>query len=281
MSYLLHPGGQLRITVFDPVPGNDGVSRCPGGHPLLEESSCDCHEADASRGGTYFPFGETVRTCTDGSFEEQVVLFAAVMRLAYATGCGFFGASDPTAYLAQRRGRLTDWEEALITAVVGPWFDPVETPEGLSASVAYDSLMRDIDDAHRNQTPLWRRKTGGLRRDGRRVEGRRLALLEAPRGGTTLRDVFAGDLYSDGPLLDSVPSDRRIVWLLDRLTPAHRMVVLALGQPGVMTWADAAHFVGAPDPERFGENVRAKVRRLVREQQRRDGMRRPGSARLV
>jgi hypothetical protein len=47
------------------------------------------------------------------------------------------------------------------------------------------------------------------------------------------------------------------------LSPDERAVMLALGHPRVVTWAEAAMAAGAADPERQGDKVRRKVKRLA------------------
>ncbi|MYT27516.1 MULTISPECIES: hypothetical protein [unclassified Streptomyces] len=94
--------------------------------------------------------------------------------------------------------------------------------------------------------------------------------LETPCGeNTALRDLLATTACSEDPLLDFIPADPCLAAILTALAPAERSVALALGMPGITTWAEAAEFAGADDPLAFGERVRRKTRRLAAEQRRR------------
>ncbi|MFD0532332.1 hypothetical protein [Kitasatospora arboriphila] len=159
------------------------------------------------------------------------------------------------------------WTEAVSTALLGSdWISLPYTDFPGWASL--DPLRWEARTIHRQLVPLWQRRTYG---------NRRLLLLEKPSvGGGTLRDLLADRHLPDDPLLDQAPGDRRLAAVLDRLAPAERAVVLALGHPGVTTWTEAAEHAGAEQPEAFGERVRRKVRRTVTELQRRDGQRAAG-----
>ncbi|MFG2879719.1 hypothetical protein ACGFYU_32695 [Streptomyces sp. NPDC048337] len=175
-------------------------------------------------------------------------------------------------------GLWSGWNEAVSTALMGDWDAPLRQ-RGELGWEAWDELHREIRAAHARQQPLWRRRTGGLVRDGRRVEGRRTLLLETPVGRSrTLRDLLAEDTCPEDPLLDRIPGDPRLARILALLAPEERAVALALGVAGVVTWTEAAEYVGADDPSALGERVRRKVRRLVAEQARRDRLRPPAPA---
>ncbi|MFE4599432.1 hypothetical protein ACFRKE_01080 [Kitasatospora indigofera] len=125
---------------------------------------------------------------------------------------------------------------------------------------------------HRRLGPLWERRTYG---------NKRVMLLETlVHEGATLRDLLADRQLPEDPLLDEVPADRRLAVVLDRLAPTERAVVLALGHPGVATWAQAAEQAGADQPEVIAERVRRKVRATIQEQSRRDEQRVDGPAGL-
>ncbi|GAA4340307.1 hypothetical protein GCM10023086_75770 [Streptomyces venetus] len=53
-----------------------------------------------------------------------------------------------------------------------------------------------------------------------------------------------------------------MIEILKALSPAERAVTLALGG-GITTWAEAAMAAGAAEPERQGDEVRRKVKRLA------------------
>ncbi|MFE4398695.1 MULTISPECIES: hypothetical protein [Streptomycetaceae] len=163
-------------------------------------------------------------------------------------------------------GRSKRWAEAVSTALLGDWVAPLHDGTGLGMA-AVDRLREETRVIHRQLVPLWERRTYG---------NRRVALLESPvYEGATLRDLLAGTA-ADDPVLDQVPGDRRLAAVLVLLSPGERAVVLALGRPGVATWAEAAALTGSTRPDKDGEAVRRKVRRAVRELRRRDGQRTDG-----
>ncbi|WP_328675006.1 hypothetical protein [Streptomyces sp. NBC_00343] len=115
-------------------------------------------------------------------------------------------------------------------------------------------VKREAERAHRQQQPLWERK----------VNGRRVSLLEAPIGdGLTLRDLVSEQEGSDAVVVDRSADDPRLEAVLGALEPDERDVVLAWAHPGIRTWADAARHARAAGPEAFGERVRRKVRRIA------------------
>ncbi|MET7297178.1 hypothetical protein ABZS79_34660 [Streptomyces griseoloalbus] len=148
----------------------------------------------------------------------------------------------------------------------------------IDATSAYQNCLKaEALSIHRNLTPLWRRRYGGHVVNGRRTEGRRMALLETPgAAGVTLRDVLSERACPEDRLLAFIPGDPRLARILAQLKPEERAVMLALGLKGVVTWAEAAEYTGAEDPSAFGERVRRKVLRLAAEQRRRNALRHPG-----
>ncbi|MEU3564168.1 hypothetical protein [Kitasatospora sp. NPDC006786] len=163
-------------------------------------------------------------------------------------------------------GRSKRWTEAVSTALLGDWVAPLYDGTGLGMP-AVDRLRDETRVIHRQLVPLWERRTYG---------NKRVALLESPiYEGATLRDLLA-DTAADDPVLDQVPGDRRLAAVLVLLSPSERAVVLALGHPGVATWAEAAALTGSTRPDKDGEAVRRKVRRAVRELRRRDEQRADG-----
>ncbi|MEV7889903.1 hypothetical protein ACWD3I_24935 [Streptomyces sp. NPDC002817] len=63
--------------------------------------------------------------------------------------------------------------------------------------------------------------------------------------------------------------DPRIDAVLAKLAVEERRVAMAWSCPCTDTWTEAARFVGATDPEAFGERVRRKLKRLGTEYTRR------------
>ncbi|MEW2080104.1 hypothetical protein AB0941_42705 [Streptomyces sp. NPDC013433] len=149
-------------------------------------------------------------------------------------------------------GRWSGWNEPVSTALLGNWADSLFyqgrlTPDALS------KLKSEASVIHRQLTPVWRRKAG---------RGR-LLLLDTPLGdGMTLYDLVCGQAAVD-PGLEAGFEDSRLTEILKALSPAERAVTLALGTRGVTTWAEAAMAAGAAEPERQGEKVRRKVKRLA------------------
>ncbi|MEU9132419.1 hypothetical protein AB0D08_30650 [Kitasatospora sp. NPDC048540] len=161
------------------------------------------------------------------------------------------------------------WTQAISTALIGSWADPLDAPGGKAEmEAAFGLLHREVRAIHLQLVPLWRRRTYG---------NKRVTLLETPvNEGMTLRDLLADRQLPDDLLLDRVPGDRRLAAVLDRLAPAELAVVLARGHRGVATWAEAAELAGSTWPEKDGEKVRRKVGRAVQELRRQDGQRTHG-----
>ncbi|MBZ6476249.1 hypothetical protein [Streptomyces griseocarneus] len=70
------------------------------------------------------------------------------------------------------------WREALSTALLGAWVAPLAQERRLLTD-ASGGLRPEVRTIHRPLVPLWRRRAGGLSRDGHRVE-RRVLLQETP-----------------------------------------------------------------------------------------------------
>ncbi|MFD5164020.1 hypothetical protein ACFWMJ_39250 [Streptomyces hawaiiensis] len=150
-------------------------------------------------------------------------------------------------------GRWSGWNEPVSTALLGGWADPLYD-QGHLTPEALDKLRSEASVIHRQLTPVWRRK----------VNQSRLLLLDTPLGdGLTLYDLVCGQDAAD-PGLEAGFEDSRLIEILKALSPAERAVTLALGARGVTTWAEAAMAAGAAEPERQGEKVRRKVKRLAR-----------------
>ncbi|WP_446458725.1 hypothetical protein [Streptomyces rochei] len=149
-------------------------------------------------------------------------------------------------------GRWSGWHEPVSTALLGNWADSL-FDQGRLTPDALIKLTAEAKAIHKQLTPVWRRKTGK----------ERLLLLDTPLGdGLTLYDLIPAQT-ADGSGLEAVLANPRLAAILEALSPAERAVMLALGTPGVVTWAEAAMAAGAAEPERQGERVRRKVKRLA------------------
>ncbi|MEU1826640.1 hypothetical protein ABZ502_29945 [Streptomyces abikoensis] len=192
------------------------------------------------------------------------------MHALVARGAALNGQQDEAASFLTTVLGLTNsprWIEAGTTALLGNWADPLYQGGSLDSS-ALVQIKTEAHAIHRSLTPLWRR----------RHNGRRVLLLESPCGeNTTLRDLLASASGPEELLFDSIPADPRLSAILTALAPTERSVLLALGTPGVTSWAEAAELAGAQDPPAFGERVRRKARRLAAEQRRRAAQRYPTS----
>lgn len=161
--------------------------------------------------------------------------------------------------------RGAQWRNALRAALVGSWSDAL-WDTGYLPVTALGALKAQARREHRQQVPLWRRRTR---------HGRLLSLDAALGDGLSLYDLVAADV----DVLDQVTAtefmDERVTAMLHRLDPAEQQVVLAYAYGEGGTWTEAAAVAGATDPEAFGERVRRKAKRLAAEQRRRTAQRRP------
>ncbi|ARF83201.1 hypothetical protein ACIG0C_30045 [Kitasatospora aureofaciens] len=196
---------------------------------------------------------------------EATVLAALLARQVFLEGDDTLAPALGAQFLGL--GEDEQWREAVSTALLGEWTGSLIHNEGVSAPAAVHLLRSEARVVHSQLAPLWRRTH----------RGRRIALLETPvYEGATLRDLLADRTLPDDRVLDQIPGDRRLVGLLDRLAPTEQAVVLALGQPGVASWTEAAELTGSTHPDKDGEKVRRKVRRAVQELRRQDGQRADG-----
>jgi hypothetical protein len=161
--------------------------------------------------------------------------------------------------------RSERWREAVSTALVGTWSDPL-WQTGHLPTTALGALKAEARALHRQLAPVWRRRT----RHGR------LLSLDANLGGLSLHDLVAAevDLLAHTP--GGVFEDERLNAVLRGLAPTERAVVFAYAEGEGTTWTEAATHVGAADPEAFGERIRRKAKRLAAEQRRRLTHRRSG-----
>ncbi|MGY4741424.1 hypothetical protein [Streptomyces sp. ATMOS53] len=155
--------------------------------------------------------------------------------------------------------RSARWQEAVSTALLGDWIEPLFAGQRLD-DAAVARLRADARATHRHLVPLWRRRT----RHGR------VLLLDTPLAdGLTLHDLASGIIDTEAPPLEYDPEDARLAALIRALRPAERVAALAWADPNVRSWAEAAQQAGVDDPVAFGERVRRKCRRLAVEFARR------------
>ncbi|MGW7729447.1 hypothetical protein [Streptomyces canus] len=163
--------------------------------------------------------------------------------------------------------RSQRWREAVSTALLGDWCEPL-WDSGRLPVTALGALKAEARCVHRQLVPVWRRRT----RHGRVLS------LEADLGdGLSLRDLVVADVDLLSWTVASVFADERLNTVLAKLAPAERAVVFAYAEGEGTTWTEAASAVGAADPEVFGERVRRKAKRLAGEQRRRAALRRPAA----
>ncbi|WP_143675919.1 MULTISPECIES: hypothetical protein [Streptomyces] len=165
--------------------------------------------------------------------------------------------------------RSERWDEAMDTALLGNWSDPLwET--GRLPSTALGTLKAEARTVYRQLVPLWRRGTR---------HGRMLSLDAELSSGLTLYDLVAADVDLLHREPGGVFDDERLNAVLRHLDEAERRVVFALAEGAGTTWAEAAAVTGAAAPVDFGEQVRRKAKRLAAEQQRRAAQRWTGPTR--
>ncbi|MET9959413.1 hypothetical protein ABZ128_10075 [Streptomyces sp. NPDC006326] len=159
-----------------------------------------------------------------------------------------------------RRGHGARWREAVSTALLGSWSAPLLTG-GRITSVHLDQLRAEARTVHRQLTPMWHRKVGGVR----------LWSLDRDLGdGMTTYDILRGGPDPQEVLFGAVVDDPCINTVLAQLTPIERAVAVAYAAPSMPTWTEAAatvtatapHLPGGMDAAALGERVRRKLRRL-------------------
>ncbi|MFB4298463.1 hypothetical protein [Actinomadura sp. NTSP31] len=179
---------------------------------------------------------------------------------------GMWGAwfEPGEAYIpAMEPGNLLDKAAHILAGRTGPqWREAADTallswPASGRRNTVHGGmgwLRAQIHQAHRQLTPIWRRKSGH----------QRVLLLDTPFGesGATLHDLVSGSPPPDELALGAVPDDPRLAAVLDALTRQERMVVLAWAHWQPNTWAEAAMLARATDPVAYGERVRRKLKRL-------------------
>ncbi|MFE1367226.1 hypothetical protein ACFW84_23725 [Streptomyces anulatus] len=241
----VHEDGTVATHPFGPPrPESDEV--LAGLHNLL--SSPD----DFVAVPTNEPTGESVeRGFLDMGWEVPPIVRALNARQAALSG-------DHTyvdGFTSEVLGRWSGWRESVSTALLGDWASALFR-EGRLPPDAVTLLKKDASTVHRQHTPIWDRKIGK----------KRLLLLDTPLAeGATLHDLLADEPGPELPSSVDDLDDPRLQGILNQLTPQYRAVVLALGNPGVSTWAEAAALAGASAPGNYGEKVRRKVKRLAAE----------------
>ncbi|MEU6741363.1 hypothetical protein [Streptosporangium sandarakinum] len=170
---------------------------------------------------------------------------------ALGRDCGCSGSeSFPSKQLVLPRG--PQWDQAVHTALLGDWADPLTNGGRIDPSVL-SRIKSDAQTIHRQLVPIWRR----------RVRRSRVLLLETQLGDNlTLHDLVAGELRMDDLVFEAAFDDERINTVLAQLDPAERRVAMAWAHPTIATWTEAARFAGATSPEAYGERVRRKLKRL-------------------
>ncbi|MFF9403648.1 hypothetical protein [Streptomyces sp. NPDC014744] len=198
------------------------------------------------------PTGESVeRGFLDMGWEVPPIVRALNARQAALSGDHTYVDS----FTSEVLGRWSGWRESVSTALLGDWAGTLFRDGRLSPDVL-TLLEKDASTVHRQYTPVWDRKIGR----------KRLLLLDTPLAeGTTLHDLLANRPGPEFPSSVDDLDDPRLQGILRQLTPQYRAVVLALGNPGVSTWAEAAALAGASAPGIYGEKVRRKVKRLAAE----------------
>jgi hypothetical protein len=203
-------------------------------------------------------FVSTMRLTSDGrahgNFSVESVHHDAIKALG-AREAALQGKVEPVASLASLVLGLHSsnrWNEAVSTALLGSWTEPLLGETG-DCPAALERLKAEAQVIHTQLAPLWRRE----------ARGSRLLLLDAPMGkDRTLYDLVAGCMSREDALPYDHPDDARLGVVLRALQPVERAVALARACPGVASWTEAALLAGAADPVAMGKRVGRKVNRL-------------------
>ncbi|MEU8868003.1 hypothetical protein [Streptomyces umbrinus] len=155
------------------------------------------------------------------------------------------------------------WAEAVSTALMGSWADPLVLT-GHLPDTAVGALRAEARSLHKDLTPIFRRGTR---------YGRSLSLDASLGDGLSLYDLVAADVDLLARTPGRVFADERLNRVLQALTPDEQQVVYAYAEGEGATWMEAAESAGAVDPVAFGERVRRKTKRMAAEQRRRTALR--------
>ncbi|GAA5045168.1 hypothetical protein [Streptomyces similanensis] len=155
--------------------------------------------------------------------------------------------------------RSKRWQEAVSTALLGDWSAPLWSDGHLSPT-AIGALKAEARTIHRQLVPVWQRRTR---------HGRVLSLDAVLGDGISLYDLIAAEADLLPRIAHGVFEDERLNAVLRGLDQVERDIVFAYAEGEGTTWAEAAAFVGSPNPEAIGERVRRKTKRLAAEQRRR------------
>ncbi|MFB8247288.1 hypothetical protein ACFC5X_19875 [Streptomyces sp. NPDC055952] len=155
--------------------------------------------------------------------------------------------------------RSDRWREAVTTASLGSWCDPL-FDTGYLSPTALGALKAEARAVHRQLVPVWRRRTRA---------GRVLSLDADLGDGLSLYDLVAADVDLLSRTAAGVFEDQRLNTVLRGLAPSERAVVFAHAENEGTTWTEAATVAGASEPKALGERVRRKTRRLAAEHNRR------------
>lgn len=122
--------------------------------------------------------------------------------------------------------RSSQWAEAISTALLGSWADPLVVTGRLS-DTAIGALRADARSLHRSLAPIWRRGT---------KHGRVLSLDASLGDGLSLYDLVAADIDLLARTLGGVFADERLNRVLRALEPDEQQVVFAYAEDGGTTW---------------------------------------------
>ncbi|MFF9100077.1 hypothetical protein ACF1AU_05725 [Streptomyces rubrogriseus] len=255
----------VTFRVLSPTPGEELATLFIGGHgssPLPPVTVYRDGTVDTRRTTLYLPdrTGEPTSELipqSDRSALQSRAVQALEARQAALAGHDYLVEAFAADVLGLARSAR--WREAVSTALLGDWAEPLFSGQRLD-DAAVTRLRVEARTTHRHLVPLWRRRT----RHGR------VLLLDTPLGdGLSLHDLASGITDTKAPLLEHDPEDARLAALIRALQPAERAAALAWADPNVRSWTEAAQQAGADDPIAFGERVRRKCRRLAAELARR------------
>ncbi|WP_405891388.1 hypothetical protein OG427_38895 [Streptomyces sp. NBC_00133] len=217
----------------------------------------------------------TAALCGYPSLAQDYELSAPVWAV-HALYCAAQGLDEGVRFCAElpelwpgRRGHGERWRNAVSTAVIGTWAEPLNTG-GSIGPADLDRLRAETRATHRQLTPMWHRK----------VHGDRLWSLDFEFGeGLTSYDVLCCGLDPFEVVSGTMHDDPRINAALAQLSPAMRAVATAYGDTrSMLTWTEAAVRAAELAPElfreikdlkRFGDKARSRLSYLGKEHRKR------------